>query len=110
VHHDADIGGVELLINDRAIADPATDPQVPLDQWGQPGDGFLGVNPIASKFSHLDIVMIQSARAKSIRRPVVVVEMGQGQGMSDRIASRKASATKHQLNVVAECISRDTLP
>ena len=107
---DADVGGIELLVDHRPVPDKAADAQIAFDQRRQRREHAVRVDLRGVAPAHLDKALGQRPRPQRRRRQVVVVEIGERRRQRLRVGARQAGAAEHQRDVVVENIGRDAAP
>lgn len=107
--YDEDVDGVELAVDDRAIADVATKSQIPLDERRQEPQRLPLVYPGSWQSPHLDTAVNMCMDFPFVWRRGLS-KKAQRQCMLVGISALQAGTPQHHMHVMGAHIVPDSLP
>src|SRR5580692_623738 len=107
---DADVGGVELLVDDGAITDKAAQSQVSLDQRRQGPHCPSRIYGAGSESAHLNVAIGESPRTQRKGCEMISMQIRKRRGKSIGVGTRQAGTAEHQDDVIMKDIGSNAAP
>ena len=95
-----DVGGAELVVDDRAVADIGAKPEIALDQRRQGFERGAGVDRLGGHHVHVDAEVLMRPHAPLFRGERVMIEEAQRHGVRAWVGAREARAADHDVDAV----------
>src|SRR5262249_8604182 len=108
--NDQDIGGAELVVDDRAVAVIGAEPEISLDQRRQRFQRGTRVDRRRRQHVHVDAKMLVRSHAPIVRRERVMVEEAQRGCMYARVGALEARTSDHHVDAVLAYVRPHPLP
>ena len=108
--HDQHVGGAELVVDHRAVADKGAEPQIALDQRRQCAQAPPSGRSRLRHAVHVDMALRQRRALPVLRRRREMMQKRQRQRERIRIGAVEARAADHHVDTVPPHIAPDAVP